>query len=162
MLTWNEPAIGFYLRLGAVPMDGWQVYRLAGDALDPSRAIIGRTPGQNVQKSRSQTDTQPIRVREGRKGSGVMRRPVSLLIDSPDPTALFDRTGRVLLANDAALAEGTPGPGNLDAAPGSSPPFWLTPPGRDSLIEATASPGERRTSRCGSRPGPRRASACSG
>jgi diguanylate cyclase (GGDEF)-like protein len=70
-----------------------------------------------------------------------MRRPVSLLIDSPDPTALFDRTGRVLLANDAALAEGTPGPGSLDEAPGSSPPFWLTPPGRDSLIEATASPG---------------------
>ncbi len=94
-----------------------------------------------MQKSRSQTDTQPIRAREGRKGSGVVRRPVSLLIDSPDPTALFDRKGRVLLANDAALAEGTPGPGNLDEAPGSSPPFWLTPPGRDSLIEATASPG---------------------
>lgn len=33
VLTWNEPAIGFYLRLGAVPMEGWQVYRLAGDAL---------------------------------------------------------------------------------------------------------------------------------
>ncbi len=93
-----------------------------------------------MQKSRSQTDTQPIRVREGRKGSGVIRRPVSLLIDSPDPTALFDRTGRVLLANEAALAEGTPGPGNLDEAPGSSPPFWITPPGRDSLIEAAASP----------------------
>ena len=94
-----------------------------------------------MQKSRSQTDTQPIRVRDGRKGSGVIRRPVSLIIDSPDPTALFDRTGRVLLANDAALAEGTPGPGSLDGAPGISPPFWLTPPGRDSLIEATASPG---------------------
>jgi GNAT superfamily N-acetyltransferase len=34
VLTWNEPAIGFYRRLGAVPMDGWQVYRLSGDALD--------------------------------------------------------------------------------------------------------------------------------
>ena len=34
VLTWNEPAIGFYKRLGAVPMDGWQVYRLAGDALN--------------------------------------------------------------------------------------------------------------------------------
>jgi GNAT superfamily N-acetyltransferase len=33
VLTWNEPAIGFYKRLGAVSMDGWQVYRLAGDAL---------------------------------------------------------------------------------------------------------------------------------
>jgi GNAT superfamily N-acetyltransferase len=34
VLTWNEPAIGFYERLGAVPMDGWQTYRLAGDALN--------------------------------------------------------------------------------------------------------------------------------
>jgi len=102
---------------------------------------MGGLRGQDVQKSRSQTDTQPIRAEKGRKGSGVIRRPVSLLIDSPDPTALFDRTGRVLLANEAALAEGTPGPGSLDTAPGSSPPFWLTPPGRDSLIEATVAPG---------------------
>ncbi len=34
VLTWNEPAIGFYRSLGAVPMDGWQVYRLSGDALN--------------------------------------------------------------------------------------------------------------------------------
>lgn len=33
VLTWNEPAIGFYERLGAVAMDGWQVYRLEGAAL---------------------------------------------------------------------------------------------------------------------------------
>lgn len=33
VLRWNEPAIGFYLKLGAVPMEEWQVYRLAGDAL---------------------------------------------------------------------------------------------------------------------------------
>ena len=33
VLTWNEPAIGFYRKLGAVPMDGWKVYRLAGEAL---------------------------------------------------------------------------------------------------------------------------------
>ncbi|HMA28282.1 MAG TPA: GNAT family N-acetyltransferase [Thermoanaerobaculia bacterium] len=38
VLTWNDPAIRFYLRLGAVPMEGWQVYRLAGDAL----ARLGR------------------------------------------------------------------------------------------------------------------------
>lgn len=34
VLHWNEPAIGFYRSLGAVPMDEWAVYRLAGDALD--------------------------------------------------------------------------------------------------------------------------------
>lgn len=34
VLNWNEPAIGFYKRLGAVPMDEWDVYRLAGDELE--------------------------------------------------------------------------------------------------------------------------------
>lgn len=34
VLDWNEPAIGFYKGLGAVPMDQWTVYRIAGDALD--------------------------------------------------------------------------------------------------------------------------------
>lgn len=38
VLDWNAPAIGFYRRLGAVPMDGWTVQRLAGDAL---RALAG-------------------------------------------------------------------------------------------------------------------------
>ena len=34
MLDWNEPAIGFYEALGAVPMVDWTVYRIAGEALD--------------------------------------------------------------------------------------------------------------------------------
>ena len=98
-----------------------------------------------MQKSRSQTDTQPIRVREGRKGSGVFRRPASLHVDSPDPTALFDREGRILLANEAALVEGTPGPGVFDDAPEAAPPFWLSPAGREGLIEAAAAaPGGAR------------------
>jgi GNAT superfamily N-acetyltransferase len=33
VLDWNEPSIGFYKSLGAVPMDGWTVFRLAGDPL---------------------------------------------------------------------------------------------------------------------------------
>jgi len=33
VLHWNEPALNFYRALGAVPMNEWQVYRLAGDAL---------------------------------------------------------------------------------------------------------------------------------
>ena len=32
-LDWNTPSIGFYRRMGAVPMDEWTVYRLAGDTL---------------------------------------------------------------------------------------------------------------------------------
>ena len=33
VLDWNEPAIGFYRRIGAVGMDEWTVQRLEGDAL---------------------------------------------------------------------------------------------------------------------------------
>lgn len=33
VLDWNEPSIGFYRSLGAVPVDGWTRYRLDGDAL---------------------------------------------------------------------------------------------------------------------------------
>jgi GNAT superfamily N-acetyltransferase len=33
VLNWNQPAIDFYNSLGAVPMDEWTVYRLAGPAL---------------------------------------------------------------------------------------------------------------------------------
>jgi GNAT superfamily N-acetyltransferase len=33
VLNWNEPAIGFYLALGAKKMDEWTVYRLSGEAL---------------------------------------------------------------------------------------------------------------------------------
>ena len=33
VLDWNEPAIGFYRKLGARPNDEWTVFRLTGDAL---------------------------------------------------------------------------------------------------------------------------------
>lgn len=33
VLDWNAPSIAFYRALGAVPMDDWTGYRLAGDAL---------------------------------------------------------------------------------------------------------------------------------
>jgi GNAT superfamily N-acetyltransferase len=33
VLDWNEPAIGFYRRIGAEPVGGWTVYRLTGNAL---------------------------------------------------------------------------------------------------------------------------------
>jgi GNAT superfamily N-acetyltransferase len=33
VLDWNIPSIEFYRSLGAVPLDEWTVYRLAGDAL---------------------------------------------------------------------------------------------------------------------------------
>ena len=40
VLDWNEKAIGFYRRLGAVPMDDWTVYRVAG----PNLARLARNP----------------------------------------------------------------------------------------------------------------------
>ena len=33
VLNWNEPAIGFYERLGAKPMNDWTVFRVTGDSL---------------------------------------------------------------------------------------------------------------------------------
>jgi GNAT superfamily N-acetyltransferase len=40
VLNWNEPAIGFYRALGAVPMNEWTVFRLTGDEL--TRVAAGR------------------------------------------------------------------------------------------------------------------------
>ncbi len=34
VLDWNQPAIGFYEKLGARPQSDWTVYRLAGEALE--------------------------------------------------------------------------------------------------------------------------------
>lgn len=33
-LDWNRPSIDFYLSMGAVPMDEWTTYRIAGDTLN--------------------------------------------------------------------------------------------------------------------------------
>ena len=33
VLDWNQPAIRFYTKLGAVPLDDWTKYRLTGEAL---------------------------------------------------------------------------------------------------------------------------------
>ena len=41
VLDWNTPAIGFYTKLGAVPMDEWTVFRLTGDALTALGAVRG-------------------------------------------------------------------------------------------------------------------------
>jgi GNAT superfamily N-acetyltransferase len=41
VLDWNEPSIGFYKKLGAVAMDEWTTYRLAGDPLKSLAATRG-------------------------------------------------------------------------------------------------------------------------
>jgi GNAT superfamily N-acetyltransferase len=33
VLDWNEPAIGFYKKLGALPMDEWTTFRMTEDAI---------------------------------------------------------------------------------------------------------------------------------
>jgi GNAT superfamily N-acetyltransferase len=44
VLDWNEPAIGFYRRLGALSNDGWTIYRLSGEALERLAAEPGEGP----------------------------------------------------------------------------------------------------------------------
>jgi GNAT superfamily N-acetyltransferase len=34
VLDWNEPAIRFYKKLGAVPMDGWTIFRVSEDKFE--------------------------------------------------------------------------------------------------------------------------------
>jgi GNAT superfamily N-acetyltransferase len=34
VLDWNDPAIQFYKKLGAKPMDEWTTFRVEGDALN--------------------------------------------------------------------------------------------------------------------------------
>jgi len=42
VLDWNEPAIGFYRKLGAVPMEDWTIFRVSGDALETlARGVQG-------------------------------------------------------------------------------------------------------------------------
>ena len=38
VLDWNSPAIAFYRKLGAVPMEDWTTYRLTGEALRTAAA----------------------------------------------------------------------------------------------------------------------------
>jgi len=33
VLNWNEPAIGFYKKMGAAPLDEWTTYRVSGENL---------------------------------------------------------------------------------------------------------------------------------
>ena len=44
VLDWNEPAIGFYRRLGARPNDDWTIFRLTGEALERLAAEAAASP----------------------------------------------------------------------------------------------------------------------
>ena len=41
VLDWNEPALGFYRRLGAQPLEEWTTHRVEGDALHALATIPG-------------------------------------------------------------------------------------------------------------------------
>jgi GNAT superfamily N-acetyltransferase len=43
VLDWNEPSIGFYRSVGAVPLDEWTTFRLTGDAL---ASLAGSAPAE--------------------------------------------------------------------------------------------------------------------
>lgn len=40
VLKWNQLAVDFYLRIGAVPMDEWATYRLVGEPLRRLAAVL--------------------------------------------------------------------------------------------------------------------------
>ena len=41
VLDWNDPAIQFYLNMGAVPMSDWTIFRVTGEALEK---LAGENP----------------------------------------------------------------------------------------------------------------------
>jgi GNAT superfamily N-acetyltransferase len=45
VLNWNQPSIEFYRALGAVPLEEWTVYRLAGPALSQVAGAPARPDG---------------------------------------------------------------------------------------------------------------------
>ena len=45
VLDWNEPSIGFYRSLGAIPMADWTVFRLADD---PLARLAGSDPTEHL------------------------------------------------------------------------------------------------------------------
>ena len=43
VLTWNQPSIDFYHRLGAVTLEDWRIFRLHGEALERLAGVIGKS-----------------------------------------------------------------------------------------------------------------------
>jgi GNAT superfamily N-acetyltransferase len=43
VLDWNEPALSFYKKLGARPLDDWTIFRVTGSALDELCGKAGAT-----------------------------------------------------------------------------------------------------------------------
>lgn len=76
VLDWNQPAIDFYLSIGAQPQDEWVRYRLTGDAL---RAFAGKAARQQV----------GARRRPAGRGSGFDRAILQLRTGQRQTRARF-------------------------------------------------------------------------
>jgi diguanylate cyclase (GGDEF)-like protein len=63
-----------------------------------------------------------------------------LVLDAPDPTAVFDAQGHLLAANPAARREGSPGPASEGPPLTELLPFWTDDEGRVRLLEGLAEP----------------------
>ena len=49
VLDWNEPSIAFYKKMGAVPMDEWTIFRIAGEEL--RKLALGDSKNGRLQDS---------------------------------------------------------------------------------------------------------------
>ncbi len=62
VLNWNERAMEFYQDLGAVPLDEWTTFRLAGEALDKlasSPDAVPQTSQRKQPREKQPTEGQP-------------------------------------------------------------------------------------------------------
>ena len=164
VLTWNEPAIGFYQRLGAVPMDGWQVYRLTGDALEAREDNQGPEPRRKAVAEEPITDGHAADPR-ARRAEGLRRRPPpgdAARSTRPTPRPLRPR-GAGAPRERRRARRGHPEPGHVRRRARERAAVLALPggPRRPHRGDGRAR-AARRTSRCGCRPGSRRPSASSG
>lgn len=84
-------------------------------------------------------ETRPIRVPRGERAPEDLS--AFFFEFSPDPSAVIDPEGRLLLVNDAARGAGTPPP--EEASPSFAPPFWTGPDERVAFLAAASEGGFR-------------------
>src|SRR5262249_36614082 len=91
-------------------------------------------------RSRSSPGVKAFRPPDTRKAPPALRKSPSLFLSSPDPTALFEPDGRLLMVNDAALNEGSPWPTAGDPPLPVLLPFWTDATSRFTLLNDVGRP----------------------
>ncbi len=96
VLSWNEPAIAFYERLGARAVDDWRLRRLDGAALEHGRpARLGSVSAGACRDPNHPTGSPPA-IAGSRVAAPSHQRPVSSLECPEKLTTCWMPVGRLV------------------------------------------------------------------